>query len=369
MKFLAICFFFTIVGCVNHEDENDMDSFQEHSKIHLDVKYAEGFEIVYQKEHTMLISKSLHNNSFFRDTVFILHETNNELSPSAKIIRTDINSLSCQSSTHLAYIDYLNGFNKVKGLCGLDFIQNQELKRQIMENKVVELCQGESIQLEPLIGTDPDLFFVYPFAKEEVEALESKGINTFMVSEYLEESPLARLEWIKLFGVILNKEDEAQSYFEEVEEEYLSLVKEDVDSNMKFMFNLPYGDTWFTPSSNSLIVKLFEDAGMSYYYSSEVGTENTPHTQEEVWNNGPLVNYWVIIASRPTDFTLADLVKENEVYGTFKSVINEQVIFCNTTTTDYFIEGVIEPHVMLKDILYASHQISEHQPKYFHLLK
>jgi iron complex transport system substrate-binding protein len=356
------------VSCVNHKSEVEEENVQERPEIELEVKYAEGFEIDYQNKQTKLVSKSLNKNSFFRDSIFILHQKGDKQSKSHKVV-AEVSSISCQSSTHLAYIDYLNDFDKVKGLCGVDFVQNQELKRQMDENEVVELCLGESIQLESLIGTNPDLFFVYPFAKEEVENLESKGVNTFMVSEYLEKSPLARLEWIKLFGVILNKEEEAQSYFEDVEEEYLGLVKEEVDSNMKFMFNLPFGDTWYTPSSNSLIVKLFEDAGLSYFYSSEVGTENTPHTQEEVWNNGPLVNYWVIIASRPANFTLADLVEENEVYSTFKSVINEQVIFCNTTTTDYFIEGVIEPHIMLKDILYASHQITEHQPKYFHLLK
>ena len=123
------------------------------------------------------------------------------------------------------------------------------------------------------------------------------------------------------------------------------------------------------PSSNSMIVKLIEDAGLTYYYEDEELTENLLRPTEEVWSQGTEAEYWIIIATRQGDYTLEDLINEEPVYAEFKSVKEGKVIFCNTATTDYFSMGVLEPHIMLKDLLYAAGHLSDHTPKYFHILK
>ena len=257
----------------------------------------------------------------------------------------------------------------VSGLCGMGYLHEGEIKSELLKFKTQEVCLGENIQLENAVSTSPDLFFVYPFAKNDIDYLVESGVKTFMIAEYLESHPLARLEWIKLFSILLGEERQADEYFNTVENTYMSLVQAEPDTNKQFIFNLPFGDTWYTPSANSLIVKLIEDAGLSYFYKDEIGTENTPHIQEEIWNNGGIADYWVIIADRPENFDLKALIAEDDVYSTFSSVKNHQVIFCNTSTSDYFLDGVIEPDIMLKDLLFATHKIDKHQPKYFHLLK
>jgi iron complex transport system substrate-binding protein len=57
-----------------------------------------------------------------------------------------------------------------------------------------------------------------------------------MVAEYLEESPLGKAEWIKFFGTLFQKENEAQLYFEQVENEYHRLKKlaAEASENQKF---------------------------------------------------------------------------------------------------------------------------------------
>jgi iron complex transport system substrate-binding protein len=133
--------------------------------------------------------------------------------------------------------------------------------------------------------------------------------------------------------------------------------------------NLPFQDEWFMPSEKSVGVQLIEDAGINYFYSKEKGTENKLHSKEEVWNDGVSADYWVILASRPAGYKMADLLNEEAVYKTFKSVKENQVIFCNTSESDYFSQGVIEPNLILKDLLYATGQIENHKPAYFFLLE
>lgn len=357
-----------MLSCIQHQDTtNEISLFDQQEKIEL--KYAEGFDVSYQEYCTELVVHSIGNNEFFADTfkLFTLkpqgdYSLSNTLEP-------NINSIATMSSTHLAFLEVLQAFDKVKALCGLDYVVNSKVKEQMLNNKVQELCLGENVVLENLLKVSPDLFFTYPFGSDGNEKYNANGIQTMHIAEYLEKSQLARLEWIKLFGLILEKTEQANDYFDEVEQSYLSLKQKETDTNMRFILNLPFQDQWYMPSSNSLTVQLIEDAGLSYFYIEKTTTENVLHPKEEVWSDAAIADYWVIIASRPKDFTLEDLINEEPVYKKFKAVKNHQVIFCNTAQVDYFGQGVVEPHVMLQDLLFAVHKIDQHQPKYFFLLQ
>lgn len=123
------------------------------------------------------------------------------------------------------------------------------------------------------------------------------------------------------------------------------------------------------PSANSLIVKLIEESGLTYYYPNSGSTENDIHSTEEVWNDAVYADYWIIMAIRPPGYSMADLLAEEPAYSKFKAVRDGQVIMCNTATSNYFSRGVIEPHVMLKDLMHAIGYMPEHEPVYFFKLE
>lgn len=366
----AICFFFVLmlVSCVQHKKNSDTISlFPEQEKV--EINYAEGFNVNYGEGFVQIITHSFGNNEAFSDTIFLQTKSDAKIPSHSKIISPEIKSLVCQSSTHLAYLDVLGAVNRVSALCGMDYVQNEKINNQLKENKTIELCLAERVEMEKLLEVNPDLFFTYPFGSEGNEKYASKNIKTLHIAEYLEETQLARLEWMKLFGLILGKSKEANEYFATIGNEYLALRQTELDTNKKFILNVPFEDNWFMPSANSLTVKIMEDAGMTYYYKETGATENDLHSKEEVWSDAMIADYWIIIASRPADFSLEDLMAEEPVYAKFKSVIHHQVIFCNSATSDYFANGVVEPQIMLKDLLFATHKLSEHQPKYFFLLR
>ncbi|MFT4600387.1 MAG: iron complex transport system substrate-binding protein [Arenicella sp.] len=367
MKVLYLAFFLILCSCIDHgSNSNDSNETVQLSEELVKVKYAEGFKVDYNENYTAVISRSIAGNDNFSDTIKLIHSESGDLS--GKSILSSLSSINCQSSTHLAFIDALDALSLVSGHCGIQYISNEKVKGVFKAQKVEEICLGESVSIEPLLSTNPDLFLAYPFAKEEIQNIESKGVQTFLIAEYLETHPLARLEWIKLFGVLLQKEKEANQLFATYEKEYLELAKEEIDTTRDFILNLPYGDNWYSPSANSLLVKLCEDAGFSYYYKDEVGTENMLHSTEQVWVDGTFAEYWIIIADRPDSFTKEELISEEAVYGNFKSVQNNKVIFCSSADSDYFFSGVIEPHIILKDLIHCVEPFEGYSPKYFHLL-
>ncbi|MBN4071381.1 ABC transporter substrate-binding protein [Crocinitomix catalasitica] len=367
-----LVFLVALISCVSHEvsDDSQKENLMKmyRPRHEPSIIYAEGFDFEYTKAYTKIITSSFSNNESFSDHLYIEHELNG-VPEEEYALRFYLKRIATMSSTHLAFLDVIGELESVKGLCGLQYISNDSVREILKTSKAVELCLSENIQLEALLNCEPELFLVYPFGMSEQVDFEKKGVESLLIAEYLEESQLARLEWIKVFGMLYAKVNEACDYFDKVEMTYNSLKVDRPDPNKQFIMNLPFGESWFMPSSQSVGVKLMEDAGLQYYFRQEDGTENKLHSKEEVWEAGGKAGYWIIIAERPADFSLADLMAEEAVYQEFKSVKNEQVLFCNTAEVDYFAKGVVEPHILLKDLLYLTHQIGEHQPQYFFRLE
>ncbi len=356
-------------GCIDHtNDQVDFDNQGPMNSIRTELKidFAQGFELIYQDQNVKIKTNSFDENTVWRDSMAVIYNTSVEnykkaIQPSKNL------RFACQSSTHLSFLKALGAEDNLCGLCGVEYVTNPDLKEKIEENEVVEICQGEGLMQEAILTAQPDIYLRYPFQSDFDP--EDIAINSLYIAEYLEKTPLARLEWIKLFGVLIGKEAEAAQYFDDISMEYISLKKNTENFNQTFIMNLPYQDDWYMPASNSLVVNLMGDAGLNYFYAADNGTENILHPKEAVWSDGGKADYWIIIAARPADFNLNQLIAEDPAYKTFKSVKEKKVIFCNTATVPYFTTGVLEPNVMLNDLRFATGQLMNHQPIYFQLLE
>ncbi len=367
--FYCILFNYVLTGCVRHTAPNETIPIAEAHIPQIELFYAKGFELERTTNFIKISTHSINENEFFCDSLYVVFNNESELPPDVKKIAYGQNRLACQSTTYLAFLNALSQLDCVCGLCGLDYVADQELTKKLMANGVIEICASDQLELEALYASNPSLILEYPFGSDDQEDLNKKGLKSLVIAEYLEESQLARLEWIKLFGLLVGEVEKANAYFAEVEAAYNQLCAAAIPSGKTFIMNLPFQDQWYMPSTQSVGVQLIEDAGLSYFYKSESGTENRLHSQEAVWQAGVSADYWIIIAHESPDFSMRDLLALSPVYKTFKSVQSGQVIFCNIATADYFAKGVIEPHIILKDLLFATGQLKQHVPSYFNVLE
>ena len=70
---------------------------------------------------------------------------------------------------------------------------------------------------ELLVGDDCDLAIestMILHAPKVQEMIETLGIPVFIDRSSYESQPLGRTEWIKLYGAMMNKEEEADAFFE-----------------------------------------------------------------------------------------------------------------------------------------------------------
>ena len=360
---------FLVFSCIRHVEEETSVIPYEYEK--LEIINAKGFELIYRQDYITILTKSLEENAFFRDSLVIVLNPDFQFENEVKLYPGGAENIAVQSSTHLAYVQQLDVLNTVKGVCGLKYVVNDDVNSVFQESDVKEICNSDQMSRETLLSLNPDLIFTYPFGSAGVETYEEIGLKSLMIAEYLEEDVIARLEWIKLFGLLFKKEKEANQYFVDVKTNYESLIVENAElaEAPSYIMNLPYEDNWYMPAPQSLIVKLFTDAGLEYFYTDFEGTENILLPQEQVWLDGSKSDLWIIIAGRDVGFNKEKLLLENPVYSEFKSFKNDNIFFCNTATKDYFGQGILEPDIMLKDILYLNGDIDNHIPVYFERLK
>jgi len=364
MKLIYLITLILLTSCFNHSKTDDV-KIENVEKILIEIKYANGFIIEdSNKEFTLIKINSNQSKFNFSDSIYISHSEsfngNNK-----KVLSQNLKNIALQSSTYFSYLSVLNKLSLVGGLSGLQYFNSSYLNNKINKDSICEIGVNGSIQMESLLKVNPDLFLIYPFELDNQAQYNSKGIETLLISEYLEKSPLGRLEWLKLFGLILDENQLANDYFDKVVINYKDNIKA-IDSTKTMFFNLPFKDNWNMPNSNSITANLLSDAGFNYIFSDSIN-DNAIRSKEEVWDKAIYSEYWVIIASRPEGFSLDDLIAEAPIYARFPSVLNKKVIFCNTATTDYFTMGIVEPDVMLKDLnnLFNPDYIA----KYFKILK
>ena len=170
-------------------------------------KYAKGFRVVKSGNDTLIQFLS-HSHSHS-------HSDSPTVSYTVSLSKINPERIALLSTTHSYFINALNGMNNVCGVTYADRIQLENLQAQIASGKTQNLTRNGDVSMEDLLILDPSVLFSVPF---ESTPYQSKLPQCAVIptTEYLEEHPLGKAEWIKLFGYLTGKEKLADHYFGKV---------------------------------------------------------------------------------------------------------------------------------------------------------
>lgn len=164
-------------------------------------------------------------------------------------------SLVCMSSSYVGFLDAIGADSTIVGVSGMAFLG----KRPPL---AVEVGYDAALDFEAVIKARPDLFLTYNIGAVEppyLAKLWELGIRTVVLSEHLESHPLARAEYVKLFGALTGRGAAADSLFQAVRDRYLASVQP--ETTKKVLINIPYADQWFIPGGDNYMTQLIRDAG------------------------------------------------------------------------------------------------------------
>lgn len=187
---------------------------------------------------------------------------------------------------------------------------------------------------------------------EVKEKLEELGIKVMIERSSYEKHPLGRLEWIKLFGVLFGREQQAKEFFDaQVAHIEPILEKEKTGLSVAF-FAVASDGTVTVRKPNDYVSSMIELAGGTYSLNGYVGEEenalSTLKMQMEDFyaaeKDADILIYNGTIEGELT--SIAELVQKNSLFADFKAVKSGQVyttgsnFYQQTSGTCDFIEDL-----------------------------
>lgn len=102
---------------------------------------------------------------------------------------------------------------------------------------------------------------------EVKEQLEKFGIPVLVERSSYESDPLARMEWVKLYGILFDKEAEAEAFFNEQVQRIRPLLGQDTTGKTAAFFSVTSNNLVTVRKSNDYVAKMIGMAGGEYVFS------------------------------------------------------------------------------------------------------
>jgi iron complex transport system substrate-binding protein len=220
-----------------------------------------------------------------------------------------------------------------------------------------------SMNNELILKISPDLIMMYGIGSESagyVGKIKELGIKVIFNADYLETDPIAKAEWIKLFGALFCKEKMADSIFVSEREAYDSIrdyISKNIANRPKVMLGLPFKDTWYISPGNSFISKLISDAGGDYLWEKTRSSVSMPYGIENVYMRALNADFWLNIGSVKSRDEISSVDLRLRDLPSFKNgnLYNNNNRISRNGGNDYWESGSIYPHLILKDIASILH--------------
>lgn len=162
-------------------------------------------------------------------------------------------------------------------------------------------------------------------APEVREKLEGLGIPVLVDRSNYEEHPLGRAEWVKLYGVLAQKEDKAKAVFREQKEIMEKVAGGEATGKTVVFFYITSDGTVNVRKPADYISKMIELAGGSYMFS-DMETEKTSSSNinmqmEEFYAKAKDADYIIYNSTMGGEISsIEDLLEKSALLKDFKSV-------------------------------------------------
>lgn len=289
------------------------------------------------------------------------------------IVPTPIHDFVSTSTTHIPAIEALDGLDKLIGFPNTEYISSMTARKLIKEKKIKELGKNENLNTEMVLEMTPSAVvgFGIDNANSTYEILEKANIPVIFNGDWNEKTPLGKAEWIKFFGVLLNKEKEADSIFNQIATEYQKAknLTKNIKQKPTILSGALYKDVWYMPAGQSWASQFLEDAGVDYLWKSSKGSGSLSLSLESVLEKGSQADFWI----SPSQFTsYKEMEVSNSHYLEFNAFKAKKIYsFANTKGPTggllYYELAPQRPDLVLKDLVHIFHPelLPDHNPYFF----
>ncbi len=365
--------------CSSGEGGNDQGNvMDEHLTGSMDLKYADQFRVDFYDDNIAVISVEDGLRYLVTDDPDGLPEwLPAEVSDDMTIICAPAHAVYNAASSAMDLIDAAGAIDSVIMTSTQESDWSiEKIQDMVRSGRIRYIGKYRAPDYEALLEEDVDLaiestmIYHTPQVKEAIEEL---GIPVLVERSSYESEPLGRLEWIKLYGLLMGKSEEAQAFFDDAVAKLGDVDTDAVSTSPSVAF--------FSVNSNGSVVvrkpgdyvtKMIEMAGGTYALKDITDEEDnalsTMNMQMEAFYDNA-VDTDILIYNSTIEGGLeniSDLTQLSDRFNDFKAVKNGDV-WCTDASTFQRTTGAADMILEMNRIFAGS--ADEEEMEYFHKLK
>jgi iron complex transport system substrate-binding protein len=325
------------------------------------VRYARRFAMA--KMGTRKIIYLFGNRHNFDTTaVFVLCRSGDTALPAqATAIEIPCKKIASLSCIYTSMLCELGAGNAVAAIDNIDYVSEPAIIEKHKKGALMELARTPDIDIERTVRLGPDIIFTFGMGdgRDVDPKLQQTGIPFAISVDHLEETPLARAEWIRFFAAFVDKDARADSIFRKVESNYkqLKALAASAAEKPTVFSEIKFGDTWYMPGGKSYMATLLKDAAADYLWKNDTSAGSLPLSFEQVFARARNGDYWLNLSTLKTK---KELLASDARYAEFKAAKTGNLYNNNRVTnqngyTVYWETGMSHPDRILKDLVTIFH--------------
>lgn len=289
------------------------------------------------------------------------------------IIPVPVRKLVLTSTTHIPALEALEAEDRMVGFPGLDYVSSKKTRQRIRQGLVRELGANDQLNTEMVLELQPDLVMGFGISgsPRSYQGLIAAGIPVLFNGDWIEQHPLAKAEWLKLFGLLLGKEDRASERFAEIALAYNKIRKraQSADNRPKVLSGALYRDVWYLPGGTSWAATFIRDAQADYLWRENKDSGSLSLSVEAVLERAGDADFWIA----PSQYTsYSEMETTNPHYRRIRA-FKERKVFTYALSKGptggmlYFELGPNRPDLVLKDLVHYLHPelLPDYDPVFF----
>jgi iron complex transport system substrate-binding protein len=350
-----------IISCKNPKKVSDKVT---HIPVNNTITHAKGFSIQDHKDFKKLTIHTSFQGDLASKVYYLLPK--GQKAPDSlqdkNLLFIPVERIVVTSTTHIPMLEILEVENSLVGFPNTNYVSSIKTRSLIDQGKVQELGQEQNINTELLLDLQPELVIGFGVNNTSpvFKNIEKTGIPVLMNSDWLEETPLGKAEWLRFFGVLFQKDSLAKVKFDEVVSNYQSIQEKLLKATKKptVLSGSLYQDVWYMPAGESFFAKFLTDANTDFLWKDTQGTGSLSLSLESVLDKAQKAEYWIAPGFYSSQKAM---LQDSPHYAEFDAFQSGKLYTyaLNKGTTGgviYFELATARPDLVLQDLAVIFHQ-------------
>ena len=275
--------------------------------------------------------------------------------PEGTVVRTPVKNALVYSSVHTSLMRELGALDVVRGVVDRQYFSDSVIVAGVADGRIADCGNSMNPTVERVIDMQPDAILLSPYQDASYGQIAKMDIPIIECADYLEYDPLGRAEWVKFYGELLGKRDEADSLYHAVVAAYNDVKQKaaDAQTHPTVVTEMVINGIWNVPGGQSYMARILRDAGGTYLWADDDKTGSLALDFNQVLAVAQDADYWFIKWTNIN--SLKDLQGANDLNKEMAAFQNKRVYVCDTDKSRFFDRIPFHPEVLLREFAAIMH--------------